>query len=30
MLLEAHVGIGLYGKEGMQAASNSDFAIHEF
>ena len=30
MLLEANIGIGLYGKEGMRAAQNSDFAIHEF
>jgi len=30
MLLEAHLGIGIIGKEGMQAAQNSDFAIHEF
>jgi len=30
MLLEAHIGIGIIGNEGMQAAQNSDFAIHEF
>ena len=27
MLQEAHVGIGIYGLEGMQAVQNSDFAI---
>jgi len=27
MLQEAHVGIGIYGVEGMQAAQNADFAI---
>ena len=30
MILEAHIGVGIYGKEGMRAAQNSDFAIHEF
>lgn len=30
MLLEANIGIGIFGKEGMQASQNSDFAIHEF
>jgi len=30
MLKEANIGIGLFGKEGMQAAQNSDYAIHEF
>jgi len=27
MLREAHVGIGIYGQEGMQAAQSSEFAI---
>ncbi|XP_060688382.1 phospholipid-transporting ATPase 11C isoform X2 [Hemiscyllium ocellatum] len=30
MVLEAHVGIGLKGKEGRQAARNSDYAIPKF
>eukprot|EP01022_Parablepharisma_sp_SALTPOND_P033355 TRINITY_DN88560_c0_g1_i1.p1 TRINITY_DN88560_c0_g1~~TRINITY_DN88560_c0_g1_i1.p1 ORF type:complete len:1431 (-),score=165.41 TRINITY_DN88560_c0_g1_i1:96-4388(-) len=30
MINEAHVGIGIYGKEGMQAAQAADFAIGEF
>uniref|UniRef100_A0A4W3IPW7 Phospholipid-transporting ATPase n=1 Tax=Callorhinchus milii TaxID=7868 RepID=A0A4W3IPW7_CALMI len=30
MILEAHVGIGLMGKEGRQAARNSDYAIPKF
>ncbi|XP_007891054.2 phospholipid-transporting ATPase IG isoform X1 [Callorhinchus milii] len=30
MILEAHVGIGLKGKEGCQAARNSDYAIPKF
>jgi P-type E1-E2 ATPase len=30
MIQTAHVGIGLYGKEGEQAASFSDYAIPEF
>lgn len=30
MLREAHVGIGIYGLEGMQAVQSSDFAIGEF
>ena len=30
MLLEAHLGIGISGKEGMQAVNNSDFAIAQF
>eukprot|EP00981_Chlorochromonas_danica_P006961 scaffold1507_cov158-Ochromonas_danica.AAC.30 len=30
MILEAHVGVGIYGKEGRQAANNADFAIGEF
>uniref|UniRef100_A0A8C1WBT8 Phospholipid-transporting ATPase n=1 Tax=Cyprinus carpio TaxID=7962 RepID=A0A8C1WBT8_CYPCA len=30
MILEAHVGIGIMGKEGRQAARNSDYAITKF
>lgn len=30
MILEANVGVGIYGKEGRQAANNADFAIGEF
>ncbi|XP_020820884.1 phospholipid-transporting ATPase IH isoform X1 [Phascolarctos cinereus] len=30
MILEAHVGIGVVGKEGRQAARNSDYAIPKF
>lgn len=30
MILEAHVGIGVIGKEGRQAARNSDYAIPKF
>ncbi|XP_061655264.1 phospholipid-transporting ATPase IH isoform X1 [Phyllopteryx taeniolatus] len=30
MILEAHVGIGLMGKEGRQAVRNSDYAIPKF
>uniref|UniRef100_A0A673X2F8 Phospholipid-transporting ATPase n=1 Tax=Salmo trutta TaxID=8032 RepID=A0A673X2F8_SALTR len=30
MILEAHVGIGIMGKEGLQAARNSDYAIPKF
>ncbi|XP_043928568.1 phospholipid-transporting ATPase IH isoform X2 [Protopterus annectens] len=30
MILEAHVGIGLMGKEGRQAARNSDYAVPKF
>jgi phospholipid-transporting ATPase len=30
MIREAHVGIGIYGKEGHQAANNADFAISQF
>jgi phospholipid-translocating ATPase len=30
MIQAAHIGVGLYGKEGYQAASSSDFAISEF
>eukprot|EP00831_Metopus_contortus_P067497 TRINITY_DN6024_c0_g1_i3.p1 TRINITY_DN6024_c0_g1~~TRINITY_DN6024_c0_g1_i3.p1 ORF type:complete len:735 (-),score=91.35 TRINITY_DN6024_c0_g1_i3:486-2690(-) len=30
MINEAHVGVGIYGKEGMQAAQSGDYAIGEF
>ena len=30
MILEAHVGIGIYGEEGMLAVQSSDFSIGEF
>uniref|UniRef100_A0A8C9FQA7 Phospholipid-transporting ATPase n=1 Tax=Pavo cristatus TaxID=9049 RepID=A0A8C9FQA7_PAVCR len=30
MILEAHVGIGIKGKEGRQAARNSDYAVPKF
>jgi len=30
MIQTAHVGVGLYGKEGEQAASFSDYALPEF
>jgi len=30
MILEADVGIGIVGKEGMQAALASDFSIEKF
>lgn len=30
MIRKANVGIGLYGKEGSEAASNSDYSIAEF
>jgi len=30
MILEADIGIGIYGKEGVRAAQASDFAIHKF
>jgi len=30
MIREAHVGIGIYGKEGTQAARTADFAIGQF
>ena len=30
MMREAHIGIGIYGNEGMQAVQSSDFAIGEF
>ena len=30
MIVAAHVGIGLCGKEGAQAAQSGDFALPEF
>ena len=30
MINSAHVGVGIYGKEGNQAARASDFAIRKF
>jgi len=30
MILEAHIGVGLYGNEGMRAVQASDFALGEF
>lgn len=30
MILQAHVGIGIFGKEGQQAARTADFAISQF
>ena len=30
MILEAHIGIGLFGNEGMQSVQASDFALAEF
>lgn len=30
MIQESHVGIGIFGKEGKQAALSSDFSIEEF
>ena len=30
MILEADIGVGIVGKEGMQAALASDFSINEF
>ena len=30
MILEAHVGVGLYGEEGMQAVQASDYSVGEF
>jgi phospholipid-transporting ATPase len=30
MILEADIGIGLFGNEGMRAVDNSDFAVAEF
>jgi len=30
MIREAHIGVGIYGKEGTQAARTADFAIGQF
>jgi P-type E1-E2 ATPase len=30
MIMEAHIGVGLYGNEGMRAAQSGDFALGEF
>lgn len=30
MIREAHVGVGISGREGMQAAMSSDYAIAQF
>eukprot|EP00027_Filamoeba_sp_ATCC50430_P018405 CAMPEP_0168578090 /NCGR_PEP_ID=MMETSP0413-20121227/21145_1 /TAXON_ID=136452 /ORGANISM="Filamoeba nolandi, Strain NC-AS-23-1" /LENGTH=1137 /DNA_ID=CAMNT_0008611909 /DNA_START=1 /DNA_END=3414 /DNA_ORIENTATION=+ len=30
MILEAHVGVGIFGKEGNQAALIADYAVHRF
>ena len=30
MILEAHIGVGLYGEEGIQAVQASDYALGEF
>ena len=30
MIMKAHVGVGIAGKEGMQAARSADFAIGKF
>ena len=30
MIREADVGVGIFGKEGRQAANNADFAIGQF
>lgn len=30
MIQEAHIGVGIFGKEGTQAARSADYAIHEF
>ena len=30
MILEADIGVGIYGKEGVRAAQSADFAIHQF
>ena len=30
MILKAHVGVGIAGREGMQAARSSDYAIGKF
>lgn len=30
MIQEAHIGVGIWGEEGSQAARNSDFSLHQF
>ena len=30
MIMEAHIGVGIYGKEGTQAARTADFALGQF
>jgi len=30
MITQAHVGVGILGKEGQQAATSADFAIGQF
>ena len=30
MILEAHIGVGLYGNEGMRAVQSGDYALGEF
>jgi len=30
MIQEAHIGVGLYGKEGSQSARSSDYSLHRF
>ena len=30
MIMEAHIGVGIYGEEGLRAVQSSDFAIGEF
>lgn len=30
MILEADIGVGIFGKEGLRAVDSSDFAIAEF
>jgi len=30
MIMEAHVGVGIYGKEGLRAVQSSDYALPEF
>jgi P-type E1-E2 ATPase len=30
MIQKAHVGVGIYGKEGLQAARSADFSIGQF
>jgi magnesium-transporting ATPase (P-type) len=30
MIQEAHIGVGIFGKEGTQAARAADYAINQF